>query len=566
MTIENAFDVVDPSAPDFNMADVFEHWARVQPDALAVGRAEGTGADGRSVFGSRTFAEMNAEADRWAHALREQGVRAGDRVLIFIVDPIDFVTAIYACQKAQAIWVLIDPGMGVKNVLECVGEQEPVALIGIAKAQVLARVFGKTFRTLKARLLVGGSWFPGARSLPRLAERVAAEGPPAREPRAPDETTAIVYTSGSTGVPKGVVFTNTMIATQLRAMRDMLDLLPGEVHVACYPGFSLFAASLGMGVVVPDMDITKPAQANPERVLDAIRTFEARSAFASPALWDPFSRYVDANNIELPTLTRVMTAGAPAQPALLERMIAALPNGDFFAPYGATEALPLSVMSAREILASTAAETRRGAGTCVGKPLEDVTVRAIRVTDEPIERYTPDLDVPTGEVGELIVKAPWISRRYDQRPRHNELSKMESEDGRWYHRMGDVGRIDERGRIWFCGRKSHRVQTRSGTLFSVPVEAIFENHPLVYRAALTWVGQAPEQTPFVAVELEPSCPREADEVIDELRELAREHHHTADIVFFAVHPGFPVDRRHNAKIEREKLAEWAAQRLEREAA
>src|SRR5690606_8001143 len=134
------------------------------------------------------------------------------------------------------------------------------------------------------------------------------------------------------------------------------------------------------------------------------------------------------------------------------------------------------------------------------------------------------------------------------------LSKMETDDGGWYHRMGDVGYLDDDGRLWFCGRKAHRVEREGAdTLFSVPVEALFEEHPSVFRAALGWLGERPRQTPVVFVELLPGQ-RETPALLDELRAIAARHEVTKGIERFVVHPKFPVDRRHNAKIEREKLS------------
>jgi acyl-CoA synthetase (AMP-forming)/AMP-acid ligase II len=567
--VENAFDRVDPSAPGFNIAEVLEHWARVQPETVAVARADGRGPDGRSRFSERTFAELDAESARWAQAMRRAGVHPGDRVLIFIVDPIDFFTAVFACNKAQAVWVLIDPGMGVKNLLECVAEQQPTALLGIAKAQLLARIFRKPFSSLKARLLVGGGWFPGARSLTKLVEKLpedARNAPLSREQRDPADAQAILYTSGSTGVPKGVVFTNTMMGTQFGAIRKQFDWGPPEAHVACFPPFAMIAATLGMSAIVPEMDPARPAATDPERVRDALDAYEAKSAFASPALWEPFSRWCEEHGAKFPHVTKLTTAGAPVPPALHERLLAALPNGDVFTPYGATEALPIAGIGARQVLAETADDTRAGKGTCVGQPVDGMVVKVIEISDEPIERFREDLELPRGEMGELIVKAPWISKRYDQRPRHNELSKMISEDDRWYHRMGDIGWIDEQGRVWFCGRKSHRVVDGERRWFSVPVEAVFEEHARVRRAALAWLGERPSQTPVVCVELESGVLDDA--LRAELRALAEAHAHTQDIELFLAHESFPVDRRHNAKIEREKLAAWASAQLsgKREAA
>ncbi len=555
------FDEIDPNALGYNSAQLLEHWARVQPEVVAVARADGRGRDGRSRFKEITFAALNTLADNYAHALSSSGVKRGDRVVLFITDPIDLFAVVYACAKLQAVFVLIDPGMGVKSLLACVAEQKPSAFVGVTKAHVLRVLFPRAFKAARVKLLAGARWFPGTKALAALVDKLPStvrDVPFPRESLDPTIPAAILYTSGSTGVPKGVVFTHAMMGGQQRAIRAMLDYRPGEAHVACFPPFALIAGSLGMSAVVPEMDATKPARTDPERVLDAFRTYGAKSAFASPALWDPFSRYVDDKGITLPGVTRLASAGAPVQPSLHERLLKALPDADVFTPYGATEALPVAGIGGRQVLRETAALTRQGKGTCVGVPVSDVDVRVIRISDEPIARFSPELEVPRGEIGELCVKGAYISRQYDQRPEHNALSKMETDDGGWYHRMGDVGYLDDDGRLWFCGRKAHRVEREGApTLFSVPVEALFEEHPSVYRAALVWIGERPRQTPAVCVELLPG--RANDKALhEELRAIADGHETTKGIERFLVHPAFPVDRRHNAKIEREKLSAWVA--------
>lgn len=558
---DSVFDEIDPNALGYNSAQLLEHWASVQPGVVAVARADGRDSDGRSRFLHKTFAELNTLADNYAHALKGAGVKAGDRVVLFLTDPIELFASVYACAKLQAVFVLIDPGMGVKNLLACIEEQRPTAFVAVAKAHVLRLLFPRAFKTLKVKVLVGRRFFPGAKAMSSLTGELPSsvrDQPFARDALDPKVPAAILYTSGSTGVPKGVVFTHAMMGGQQRGIRAMLDYRPGEAHVACFPPFALIAASLGMSAIVPEMDVTKPAETDPERVLDAFRAYGATSAFGSPALWEPFSRFVIEKHVTLPDVTRLATAGAPVQPALHVRLLRALPNGDVFTPYGATEALPISQIGGRQVLNETAALTRQGKGTCVGVPVSEVDVRIVRITDEALPRFTEGLEVPRGEVGEICVRGAYISRQYDQRPEHNALSKMETEDGGWYHRMGDVGYLDDEGRLWFCGRKAHRVQSEDGTvLFSVPVEALFEEHASVSRAALAWIGERPRQTPVVCVELVPGHVS-SSKLIEELRSIAAAHEMTKGVERFLVHPGFPVDRRHNAKIEREKLAAWAS--------
>ena len=127
--------------------------------------------------------------------------------------------------------------------------------------------------------------------------------------------------------------------------------------------------------------------------------------------------------------------------------------------------------------------------------------------------------------------------------------------------MGDLGYFDEQGRLWFCGRKSHRVRTADGDMYTVRCEAVFNTHPRVFRTALVGVGAPGEQRPVLCVELEPDCPQsEREPVRKALLQLAKEHDHTRSIEQVLFHDGFPVDIRHNAKIGRPALAKWAANR------
>ena len=169
--------------------------------------------------------------------------------------------------------------------------------------------------------------------------------------------------------------------------------------------------------------------------------------------------------------------------------------------------------------------------------------------------------MPQGEVGEIVVQGDLVTRRYFERPRADALAKIR-EGRRIWHRMGDVGWQDKKGRIWFCGRKDHRVSIGANTLFTVPCEAIFNNHPDVYRSALVGIGTRPHQTPLICIELEKAAARkDRAKIASELKALAKDNRLTRDIRTILFHRSFPVDIRHNSKIFREQLAAWAGDRL-----
>ncbi|MEN8753531.1 MAG: fatty acid CoA ligase family protein, partial [Desulfobacterales bacterium] len=373
----------------------------------------------------------------------------------------------------------------------------------------------------------------------------------------------ILFTSGSTGVPKGAVYSHGNFSAQVELLRRVYDIRPGEIDLPTFPLFALFAPALGMTSVVPEMDFTRPAAVDPAKIIAAIETFRVTTMFGSPALIDRVGRYGAAEGIKLPSLKRAISAGAPVPAAVLERF-AALLQGDaqVFTPYGATEALPVCSIGSDEILDETRYATDRGRGVCVGRPIPSIELEIIRIADEAIAQWNDDLKIVDGEIGEIVVKGPQVTASYYNRAASTVLAKIpDPVRGGFWHRMGDLGYRDEQGRIWFCGRKGHRVVTAEETLFTIPCEAVFNTHPEVFRTALVGVGAPGRQRAVLCVELETGVDTAAVERINrELLAIGAECELTRNIKRLLFHPAFPVDIRHNAKIFREKLADWAAEK------
>ena len=373
---------------------------------------------------------------------------------------------------------------------------------------------------------------------------------------------AILFTSGSTGVPKGVVYRHRHLAAQVAMLRAAFDIAPGGVDLPTFPPFALFDPALGLTSVVPDMDPTRPARADPRKLHDAIARFGVTRLFGSPALM----RVLAAHGAPLPGVRHVTSAGAPVPAAVVAAMRALLPDGArFWTPYGATECLPVTVIEGGELV-SLRARTEAGAGTCVGRPVPPNEVRIIAIDDGPIAEWRHVRELPPGEVGEIIVAGPTATDAYFNRDAATRLAKIHERlpdgSGRIVHRMGDLGWFDDAGRLWFCGRKSQRVETMDGPLYTEQVEPVFDTHPQVRRSALVGLGERGAQAPVLCVELAAGA-RGTDwpRIEDALRALGGRHPHTAGIGTFLRHPGFPVDIRHNAKIHREALARWAARKL-----
>lgn len=536
--------------------------AAESPDRAAVVVTKSRDSGGRAVYATTTFAELEAASNRCANGLADAGIERGMRVLLMVRPGLEFIELVFALFKMGAVPVMIDPGMGLGRMLECIKKVDPQALIGIPPAHALRVLRRGAFRTVEHVVTVGRRWFWGGPTLESLMDNADAAFDIV-ETHA-DEVAAVLFTSGSTGSAKGVVYEHGMFDAQVHAIQTHYGIEPGEIDLPTFPLFALFAPAMGMTSVVPEMDPSRPARVDPAKIVQAVRDHGVTTTFGSPALWKRVAEYCVERDIKLPTLRRILIAGAPVPWHVIEKLHRVLgPHADIHTPYGATEALPVSSIAGREILGGCSDQSRHGAGTCVGKPLPGIDLRVINITDEPICQWSDDLVVAEGELGEITVSGDVATKRYFGLPQANELAKIRDGERTW-HRMGDVGYRDSQGRVWFCGRKAHRVSLEFGTLFSVRCEAVFNEHPDVARSALVGVGPVGEVTPIIIVEPQrgrfPSRTRRPA-FREELLGLARGNELTRTIRDVLFHRSFPVDVRHNAKINREELALWAARKL-----
>ena len=513
--------------------------AREHPDRAALILPRGTG------FATTTYGRLDARVDTVAAGLLHTGLRPGMRTALLVPPTVDFFVLAFALLRLRAVPVLVDPGIGRDKVHGCLAEAAPEAFVGVAKAHLARRVLGWA---ASARVLVtaGRVAVPGTTGLRRLEEAGRRRRPFVVPERPAGTPAAILFTSGSTGPPKGVEHGDTQLLAQARLIAELYGLGPGEVSLSTFPPFALFGPALGMTTVVPRMDATRPAAVRPARVVGAANRFGATVMFGSPALLDTVSR----GGGSMPTLRRVISAGAPVPRSVQRRTLAMLgPAAQVHTPYGATEALPVATIGSAELLGLPEA------GICVGRPVPGVDVALVRITDEPIVRMTDDLLVVVGEVGEVVVRGPVVSPAYADRPDATAAAKLDW-DGQVAHRMGDLASCDGEGRLWFAGRKAHVVHTAAGPLYSVPCEEVFNLHPAVRRSALVGTGPRGAQVPVLVVQLEPGQVA-SDGLTAELRALGAADARTRTIERVLYRADLPVDIRHNSKIDRPLLAVWA---------
>jgi olefin beta-lactone synthetase len=533
-----------------------------KPHNLVVAEMKGFKPDGQGLYDTLTYAQADQESSRLAHGLEKVGLKRGMLTVLMVTPGTDFFSLLAAIIKIGAIPVLVDPGMGMGNLKKCLDEAGPEAFIGIPKAQLARVLFGWAKKTITINITAGIRFGWGGYSIKKIRNCGSAAPYIVLEKSEPEDMALLAYTSGNTGPPKGVVFSQGMLSAQLRFIKSFIGTRDSDAHLATFPPFALFAPACGIPAIIPEMDATRPASADPRKLVAAINDYRCTSTFCSPALIEKIGWYCETNQIKLPSLQQIVSAGAPARMSSIERFVKALnPGVQVSIFYGATEALPLSSIESESLLNDTRKQTERGAGVCVGFPVTGVDVAVIKITENPIPFWSDDLRLPRNHIGEIVAKGPFVSTAYYNLPVQTGLAKIQdSVDDRIWHRMGDVGYLDDQGRLWMCGRKGHRVETPEGTLFSLPCEAIFNNHPQVDRSALVGVEARGRVVPVICIQPEKGLHlgrMEKEQLTRELLAMAQQHDHTKTIKTILYHPSFPVDIRHNAKILREKLSLWA---------
>ena len=577
---------------DANICRHLKQAAHAIPHHLAVAVQSAQGASVANLrYSELDFLNLDRQSDAIAFALNAHGIERGMKAVLMVTPSLDFFALTFALFKAGVIPILVDPGMGIRNLKQCFAEAAPDAFIGIPKAHIARRLFGWGKGSIKSLLNVDDGKTglaaklirigTGAISLSTLLQStsVQSSAPKSEYPMVmlkSDEIAAILFTSGSTGTPKGVVYSHGMFEAQIQALKNDYGICHGERDLATFPLFSLFGPALGMASIVPEMDASKPITANPEFLFAAIEKYQCSNIFVNPALLERLGRAGEQKQHKLPSVQRVISAGAPATIASIARFSKMLSQGvPILNSYGATESLPISMIASDALFATTDI-TDNGGGICVGRAIDGVTIRIIAISEEVIPEWDDALQLNNGEIGEIVVQGPMVSQSYylnnsqhasqneSQGKRATAAAKIwDSATNTVRHRMGDLGYLDDQGLLWMCGRKAHRVDATLNGLFakryySIPCERIFNTHPNVKRSALVGVKVANEIEPLICIELDQSlvC-NKSQQLYQDLIAIAEQFTQTQGIRRFLIHPDFPVDVRHNAKIFREKLAVWA---------
>lgn len=485
-----------------SIAERIREKVQQNPDKIALYYPKGEG------YIHLTFRDLEKRASAVSCGLASLGVRKGDKVLLFVRPSLDFPVISYALFKMGAVAVLIDPGMGKKNLMKCIESVRPDALIAVGEVFVGKAIYRSVFSSVKLSVVVDSpsetglkkgllkfvAKFLGAHSLEEV-EKLGQESQAPSEKGSSEsvnlnkeELAAIVFTSGGTGRPKGVEYSQGIYTHQVDLLQNMYGLTQEDIDLPAFPLFALFTLAMGMTVVIPDMDPTKPAKACPKRLIKHITEKKVTFAGGSPAIWERVASYAAESGIKLPSLRVLTMFGAPVRSFLHERFAEILPSGDTFTPYGATECLPVSSVSGSYLMKRKFGENDTpGRGTCVGKPAPGTEIKIVKFASDEILQVNSENELGTGEIGEIIVRAPQATRRYYGLEEKTRLAKIGDSNGGFWHRMGDLGYLDSEGHLWFCGRAVHAVRLSGETLYSVNTESYFNQLPWVKRSALVQI-------------------------------------------------------------------------------
>jgi acyl-CoA synthetase (AMP-forming)/AMP-acid ligase II len=492
-----------------------------------------------------TYAGLLESTERFARGLQGCSLTPGMRAALLTPPSADFFPFAFALLKLGIVPVMVDPAIGLKKLSICINEAKPDIFIGNTLTHGLRILFGWGKETIKHNLTI--------EQVKRQMSKVDTSIHHSSFIIQNSSPAAIIFTSGSTGTPKGVLYSQENFSAQLDLLQQTFGITEDEIDLPAFPLYVIIDILLGVTSVIPDTRFPFPANTDPEKVFEAIQKFNVTNMFASPVVLDILEEFWRGEDGPQ-SLKRVITAGAPATISLQKKFRKILNiKTHLFGIYGATESLPITKVESKEIFAMEE-KTAQGAGICLGSPIDGVKVRIIRISEEPIEEWQESLKLETNVIGEITVQSPATTRTY-LKENANRFSKIKLGD-EIIHRTGDVGYFDEEGRLWYCGRKSQRVETQQGIFFTEQIEGVFNTHPLVFRTALVGVMQKP----VLWVQANVTHANQ-DTIRRDLIELAKDHPQACQIRHFLFIKNFPTDVRHNSKIIREQLTQLAEKRL-----
>ena len=512
-----------------NVAHLLISQSTLRPRAPAI--VERSGRRSRSI----TFESLDVRSAQASAMLSARGIGAGDAVLVFVPMSIELYVALIALLRIGAVATFLDPSAGREHISRCCEILPPAGMIAISRAHLL-RLTTPALRIIRRSFTVGFP-LPGAdrwEHLTRHAPFVQIT------PRASDDGALVTFTSGSTGRPKAAVRSHGFLAAQHAALQPAIDLAPGQVDLATLPIFTLVNLASGVTSVIADTDLKRPGSVRPAPVLRQVLEHHVTRTVASPAFLECLLKSPSVVPA-MQKLDRVYTGGAPIFPGLMKRLQQALPQAQVVAVYGSTEAEPIAHVAWQDITAQDLAAMFNGRGLLAGHPDPQIDLRIVRATwGQPLANMTCEqlnsITCTEAEPGEIVVTGPHVLRGYLNGEGDSQTKC--SVDGNVWHRTGDAGYLDERGRLWLLGRAQAKIVDEHGTLYPFTVEcAASQNQGLRRSALVQHQGKR-----LLVVEADNGASSHLLQQITDTLAWARLHE-------VRLIRRIPVDKRHNAKID-----------------
>ncbi len=443
-----------------------------------------------------TFAEFDRRTDQLAQALRGTGVRSGDRVGALMVNSVAFLETMFAAAKLGAIFAPMNFRLAAPEVSFLLADSGADVFVWSRECSTLARdALAADGARVRTRVVVGGEPIAGELDFEELLAHGSSTAPGIDVDGR--DVCALVYTSGTTGRPKGVMLTHdNMVWNAINYLSGGRGLTEGDRTVTVAPMFH----SGGLGVhTLPLIYIggttTMMSAFDAEETLAAMARERVTVQFLVPAMWAALMAVPDVEEYDLSSLELAVTGGAPCPLPVLEFFQGR--GVPFQEGFGLTETAPGATLL-------DAAHMKEKLGS-IGRPMFHVSTR---IVDEQ------DREVPVGDVGELLIRGPNVFAGYWGRPD----ATAEAFRGGWFH-TGDLGRVDAEGFITLVDRKKDMVITGGENVYPIEVEQVLYRHPAVREVAVVGVPHEKwGETPIAVVALADATTVAAEELIAYARE------------------------------------------------
>jgi len=488
-----------------------------------------------------TFGDFEQRVCQFQRGLQAEGFRPGDRFVLMFPVSVDLYALIVALFAAAMVVVLVDPGMGKKQILRAISGTGAKALVTV-RAVARLRWLLPSLWHIKMYVITSNR---GSRLLGKL-QRQSAELAAARPVivlRGADDHALITFTSGTTGKPKGADRTHGFLRAQHESLAAMFPHVASDVDCTCFPAMVLHGLCCGITTVIPAVDLRAPASVNPAQVISQLKRHGVTRFSGAPAFMSALAEYINRQALHLPGVQQLAIGGAPVADAVCQNLVSAFPSARAYVVYGSTEAEPMTRVTLQEVLS----DGDPSGGYLVGRTSDTTVIKIVRLPVPPPvldERGIEPFTVASGETGEIVVCGPQVNRSYVSNPEENRKNKVIEIGGQVWHRTGDVGRLDARNRLCLLGRVNDVLDLSGSPVYPFPVERSVDALSGIRRSALVQAG--PGKPAFLVLELEKNMTLQA---LESGVKSCLAHHRLAGVQIQLM-VKLPVDRRHNSKIDR----------------